>query len=180
MVDFSGRAPGEIFTSLDEAARDAALYIGEISFKTGYEYATSIVSLTVSLPKPIIVEIALPFCNITIKYPSYKYEEVTLYTYTTYVTDYDPWAVTVPTNIPENFDYRAIVHTHPMGSGRGITEFSPQDIAMATPKGKRDRIIYVYGPNGEMRKYNPFTQIDELLFNDLPVSEYKHWIELYY
>lgn len=68
----------------------------------------------------------------------------------------------------------ATVHTHPMGSGRGITRFSPKDIENADI---RQIPNYVYGPNGELRRYNPTTKTDILLFSDLPVSQKTPWLD---
>ena len=36
-------------------------------------------------------------------------------------------------------------------------------------------IIYVYGPNGEMRRFNPTTNEDITLYGDLPKSAKKLW-----
>lgn len=51
----------------------------------------------------------------------------------------------------------AAFHTHPMGSRVGITRFSDADKKWAD----HHKIpVYVHGPNGELRKYDPATGED--------------------
>ncbi len=46
MLDHGGNKPGDLFDSIDEAARDAALYMIELGiFDNTWEYATSIYSV---------------------------------------------------------------------------------------------------------------------------------------
>ena len=61
-----------------------------------------------------------------------------------------------------------------MGSGIGITQFSQADKDRAVFRGVPN---YVYGPNGELRRYNPATDEDILLFDDLPVSVKEPWLD---
>ena len=63
------------------------------------------------------------------------------------------------------------IHTHPMGSGRGITQFSSADKEWAN---YYKIPIYVYGPNGILRKYDPATGEDIRLYSDLPVLSLIH------
>ena len=45
MVDYGGNKPGDLFNTMDEAARDAAIYLGALSFENGWEYITVIYSV---------------------------------------------------------------------------------------------------------------------------------------
>ena len=63
------------------------------------------------------------------------------------------------------------MHTHPLGSGKGITEISPPDIVLAQ---YYNVIMFVYGPNGQLLKYNPVTE-DVDIFEGLPKAWIKHW-----
>lgn len=45
MSDPNGAKPGDLFDSMDDAARDAAEYLGALSWENGWEYGTSIYSV---------------------------------------------------------------------------------------------------------------------------------------
>ena len=93
-------------------------------------------------------------------------------------TSQNPYWVAPPA--PMFGETLAIVHTHSMGSGSGITKFSYDnggtdgDIPLADTL---MILMYVYGPNGEMRKYDPAIRKDDLLYSDLPCSPYMPWLE---
>ena len=99
--------------------------------------------------------------------------KVKKYTYKAIETDKDPWGVHIP-KAPWFKKSLAVVHTHPMGSGRGITRFSDDDKSVCRNKGL---ICYVHGPNGELRRYDPSTGEDILVFSNLPVSPKKPWVK---
>lgn len=93
----------------------------------------------------------------------------------------DPWGVSLE---QKALNFRvATLHTHPMGSGLGITKFS--DFYDENGKRRGDIInsisrgitSYVHGPNGELRRYDPATNEDILLFSDLPVSPNTPWLD---
>lgn len=61
-----------------------------------------------------------------------------------------------------------------MGSWAGITRFSDADKNWA----KSHNIpVYVHGPNGELRKYDPATGDDIIIFSDLPISPKTPWLD---
>lgn len=66
------------------------------------------------------------------------------------------------------------VHTHPTGSGIGTTALSIPDIEW---ENHHQIPIYVHGPNGKIRKYDPSTGKDIELDVVLPESPYKPWIK---
>ena len=72
-------------------------------------------------------------------------------------------------------------------SGSGITKFSNSyDSYTGTWYGDINYAntlkitLYVYGPNGEMRKYNSSNKQDILLYSDLPLSPKKPWLDYEY
>ena len=48
MADYSGQKPGDLFDTSDDAAIDAARYIAETTFTTGWEYGCAIYLLQVT------------------------------------------------------------------------------------------------------------------------------------
>ena len=48
-VDFGGNKPGDIFNTVDEAAIDAAKYLGELSWENTWEYSTAIYEVKVTV-----------------------------------------------------------------------------------------------------------------------------------
>ena len=185
MVDHLGNKPGDLFRSMDAAAKDAAIYLGQFSFANGWEYGTSIyikkskhytyyTTETYATPTPYGMRISSRRVanKGTINY----------YTYETVVTDSDSWGVIIkqPSNEPSRV---AALHTHPMGSGKGITQFSnfsgkKENGAISDYTWAKDNRIYFYvhGPNGEMRRYNPFSGEDILVYQDLPLSPNTPWL----
>jgi len=168
--DYSGNKPGDLFNSMDEAARDAAIYLGNLSFKNGWEYGTNIYAVKVPV---IAIKISwFSFLGLRIPYLNISIEIKKKNSYTEPVTQEDPWGVSYDQKMK---DFRvATLHTHPMGSGRGITRFSPTDKENAKERGAYN---YVLGPNGQVRKYDPWSGEDILLFKDLPPSINKPWLE---
>lgn len=173
-IDYNGNKPGDLFNTMDEAARDAAIYLGALSFKNGWEYITVIYSVNA-------IETSYKSVTRTYRFLWWSWTKTTTkaiqtrvkkYTYKAVKTNKDSDSVNIP-RAPLFRKRLATVHTHPMGSGIGITEFSDEDKETANRLGLVD---YVYGPNGEMRKYDPSTGEDILLFSDLPVSPNRPWL----
>ena len=183
LVDHLGNRPGDWFDSMDDAARDAAEYMGPDSFENCWEYAATIyaekrttkhitwsvfdiniLGVTISLPIPIITE-----------------QEKTQYTYVDIYTDHSEKSV-APRPFPPNSNPVAFVHTHPLGSNRGFTRFSDYiedgerkgDIPLAQKLGI---YMYVYGPNGVFLGYNPAQERPYIVGTDLPKSPKKPWLE---
>ena len=174
-VDYNGNKPGDFFDTVDEAARDAAIYLGKLSFDSGWEYSTSIYSVDLIKRTKHVVVTTYHFFFIKWSTTEITITEtyITKYTYKTIRTNQDPMSVTIP-NAPPSKKRVATIHTHPMGSGKGITRFSQVDKYNAE---KRGVISYVHGPNGQVRKYDPATNKDILIFNDLPISPKTPWLD---
>lgn len=182
-VDHGGNKPGDLFDTMDEAARDAAIYMGEDSFENGWEYITVIYSVTrYSLRfRRQVVNFSLGEYNFQFTMCIPIIIKSTFFTYRDVFTDKDPMSAKVP-SAPAFKKRLGVVHTHPMGSGRGITKFSDfyengkrkGDIQVAY---NLNVIMYVYGPNGQMRRFDPRLGIDVLLYDDLPVSKKKPWLK---
>jgi len=173
-ADYGGNKPEDLFDTMDEAAKDAAICLGDLSFENGWEYITVIYSV-------YTLEITFKAVKKTYWFLWWSWTEIKIvpiptivkkYTYKAVKTNKDPWSVSIP-QAPMFKKRLATVHTHPMGSGMGITRFSEGDINTANDMMLID---YVYGPNGEMRKYDPSTGEDILIFSDLPVSSKKPWL----
>ena len=170
-----GNKPGDLFDSVDDAARDAAIYLGALSWENEWEYATSIYKVTTIVsvkaytpPTPWYLLI------FGIRYRKrYTIEAKTQYTYKAVKTDKKNNSVVVP-NAPLFKTRVATLHTHPMGSWVGITRFSDADKTNAVKRGVPN---YVHGPNGELRKYDPATGDDILVFSDLPMSPKTPWLD---
>ena len=174
-VDRLGNKPGDLFDTVDAAAIDAAEYLGALTWKNTWEYATTIYAVD---------KILLTFKTETkthrFMFWTWTTTEVvvtatykTYYTYTAVKTDKKNNSVGTPN--PPLFRKRvAILHTHPMGSWAGITQFSEQDKICA----KFYRVpAYVHGPNGELRRYDPKTGEDILISSDLPKSPKQPWMD---
>ena len=180
LVDKNGNKPGDWFDSMDEAARDAAIYLGNLSFANGWEYGTNIYSFKIPTMKILGVGY-VNFCGVSIPYPKISIGIKNIYSYTKPTTQKDPWGVSYDEKM---INFRvATLHTHPMGSGLGITKFSNYYDENGNRKGdiinsiSRGITSYVHGPNGELRKYDPATNEDVLLFSDLPVSLNTPWLD---
>ena len=173
-ADPSGCKPGDYFQSVDEAARDAAIYIGWISFLLGWEYATSIYAVTVTTYRPYR-RVSYSYGSDGTVRTSVRIEYIatthTVYTYSSIWTDKNAVEV-VPPLAPHGYELEAFVHTHPLGSGQGITRISDGDKSLAKMYGIP---IYAYGPNGQLRAYDPESGEDILIYDDLPEALIKHW-----
>lgn len=93
-----------------------------------------------------------------------------LYSYTIEYTDQKSHSVAIQAHT----QMIGVVHTHPYGSNIGTTRFSPQDYNAAI---KLNLLIYVYGPDGKMRKFDPVSMEDIVIFDDLPHSMIRWWEE---
>ena len=173
MVDYSGNKPGDIFDTIDHAARDAAEYLGELSWAHTWEYAVAIYSIKTTVITYKTETRTHRFLWWTWTTTSTRRIRTTViqYTYTKEKTNKDPMSVGIP-SVPLFRQRVAVVHTHPMGSGVGITRFSDGDKKWAN---WNKTLIYVHGPNGELRKYDPKRKTDILLYNDLPTSPNQPW-----
>ena len=94
-----------------------------------------------------------------------KTKVVELYTYFDKITNKDGHSVTLRIN-PRSKDIVAIVHTHPFGRGDNTTWFSTEDEIQASTF---NIFVYAYGPDGDLRKLNPFTHKNILVPAELPL-----------
>ena len=175
LVDYTGQKPGDLFLTEAEAVRNAAIYIGSLSFINGWEYSTTIytVTKTYTVEETIVQHVRLdgrrPVRIVETRQVTFT---ITRYTYLYYHTDKDPYSVQIH-QAPEGGTRVSIVHTHPMGSNRGITQFSNIDRKNALYE--YNCPIYVYGPNGILLKFDPFSYTTTTVFEDLPISVKQPW-----
>ena len=174
-VDYGGNKPGDLFDTMDEAAIDAAEYLGELTWKNTWEYSTAIYTVNTTVKTDKIVTKTYRFLWWTWTRTSIKTigTRVTKYTYKAVITDKKNNSVRVP-NAPLFKKRVAALHTHPMGSWAGITRFSDADKRWAD---YHKIPLYVHGPNGHLRKYDPATREDILIYSDLPISPKKPWLD---
>ena len=163
MADHGGNKPGDLFNTIDGAARDAAEYMYELgTFKNSWEYGTSIYETTVKEKKYAWTQITI--CGFTFKY-RYSYEvSVKKYTYKKVKTNKDGVSVSIP-KAPWRKTAVATVHTHPYVYGAEYWQFSPQDRDIALV---RKVPSYVYTATGILRKYDSSDYSDIVVFDDLP------------
>ena len=174
-IDYTGNKPGDLFDTMDEAAIDAAEYLGALTWENTWEYSTAIytVSTTVNTYETVTVRCSLLWWSWTWRWTKTIRTKKTQYTYKAVRTDKKNNTVSVP-SAPLFKKRVAALHTHPMGSWAGITRFSDGDKDWAK---RNNTPLYVHGPNGELRKYDPVTGEDILIFSDLPVSPKTPWLD---
>ena len=177
LTDHGGKKPGDLFNSMDEAAKDAALYMGSKSFSNQWEYATSIYTKKVTVTRTawlLIPRYSLKFSfargfyigiDFSLEQRTYK-TRVTKYTYKKVRTDKQIDSV-VPPKAPWFKETVATVHTHPYSPVHKSFEFSIQDINVAY---ETDVVSYLYSPNGTLLKYIPGDDGIIIVFTDLPTD----------
>ena len=173
LIDPGGNKPGDLFDTMDEAAQNAAYYIGSLSFINGWEYGTNIYTVDVAVNVEVeVIEYVFGENTKITKSTVTVQRTVTKYTYSCEVTSRDPRSVTIPVP-PAEINRVAIFHTHPYGSNQGITQLSGKDIAIAQHRGIP---MYVYGPNGQMHVYYPQTNIT-VIWDLFPISTKQPWLQ---
>ena len=174
-IDFTGNKPGDLFNTIDEAAIDAAEYLGQLTWENTWEYSTAIysVSTTIKTYETAIKIHKFLWWSWTSKSKKTIKTKKIQYTYKTIITDKKNNSVDVP-SAPLFKKWVAAVHTHPMGSWLGITKFSIADKDWAD---YYHIPLYVHGPNGKLRKYDPMTGEDSLVCSDLPISPKTPWLD---
>lgn len=176
-VDFGGHKPGDLFDTMDEAARDFAQYINAKSIEENCEYASYIYTRAVIETRTITyinpdVYSDNPFSwlwnlifgrNYTISITTRVI--VIKYTYR------EPKRGSAVSSAPPTnpFGLHRIVgrlHTHAAYDPKYANDvFSPGDKSNAERQGVP---TYVATPLGTLRKYDPSTGIDIALFEDIP------------
>ena len=165
--DFDGEQPGDLFDTIDKAAIDAAKYLGPFTWDNMWEYATIIYRVRKTYTRLRRVKVTHKFLcwTWTTTKVVTKTKVVELYTYFDKITNKDGHSVTLRIN-PRSKDIVAIVHTHPFGRGDNTTWFSTEDEIQASTF---NIFVYAYGPDGDLRKLNPFTHKNILVPAELPL-----------
>ncbi|MBQ7387397.1 MAG: DUF4329 domain-containing protein [Clostridia bacterium] len=182
-VDYNGNKPGDLFDTMDEAARDFAQYINAKSIAENREYASYMYTRTVTK-------------TISITYINYNLDNnpflrlwnlisgrsiITTVTTKTKVTKYtyrEPKQGTVDSSSPPInwFGIHKVVgilHTHSAYDPAYANDiFSSNDKQIAERKGVP---IYVATPLGTLRKYDPENDTDVILFNNIPFDPNHPW-----
>ena len=175
MSDPNGAKPGDLFDSMDDAARDAAEYLGALSWENGWEYGTSIYSVktTVKTYKTVTKTHRFLWWSWTSTSTKTIKTTKTQYTYKSVKTSKKNNTTSVG-NAPLFKKRVAALHTHPMGSWAGITKSSSGDFDWVA----HYKIpLYVHGPNGELKRLDPGAEEDILVFSDLPISPKTPWLD---
>ena len=177
MADFDGNKPGDLFDTMDEAARDFAEYINRTSIEDNREYASYIYTKTTWETKKVTYYNPNAFRkNIFAQFFNYIFggKPTKLITIRVKVTKYAYVSPSRGTNdssiIPINwFGLRhqvALLHTHAAyDSGYQNDIFSQTDKDLAA---RRDMPIYVATPIGTLRRYDPSNGTDIVIFEDIP------------
>ena len=172
MVDYGGNKPGDLFDTMDEAARDFAEYINEKSISVDCEYGSFIYKKTVWETQTITYYNPNIFGNnflsnlwnyifrggltktITkrVKVTKYSYVEPKKGT---------AHSVSIPINWFGARNKVAEIHTHGAYSpGYSNDNFSSADL--------NNWINYLVTPLGTVRKYNPADGSDIIIYFDVP------------
>ena len=163
-TDPSGNAPGDLFKTMDAAARDFVNFYGSISQNLNIELGSFIYKIT----KYELVKYKV-FGPIY----SYKITSITYYTYKDlFIGDKD--SVKFESNQTlyqkKTTPNVALVHTHAAyDKNYDNNNFSPmdKDLSIST----FNIPIYVGTPNGTLRKYNPHTGDDYIISWDMPYDK---------
>lgn len=181
-IDYGGAKPGDLFDTPDDAAEDFGRYINEKSIAEGREYSSYVYSVRVSETRTITIINPNTFGkNIfsNIWNCLFNNSVTKTITVTITVTKYSyskPMAGTIdnvifPVILHHANVFRkkvALLHTHGNYVEKyraGNDNFSDTDKWAAKIFGVP---YYVATPVGTLRKYDPRTDTDVLLFSDLP------------
>lgn len=161
-ADYDGHKPGDLFNSIDEAARDMANYINTKSISENREYAGVIYSVKITVTKVSYSTHRFLWW----KWQTKVYTKITKIQYTYKEPKKGSAAGATVPNAPLFKKKKAVFHTHAAYDPAYKNDiFSPEDKSVA------DRLkipMYVATPLGTLRKYDPSTGDDIELFNDIP------------
>jgi len=177
MKDYTGNKPGDIFSSIEEAARDFALCYNGLSISDNVEYGTVIYSLRVLETRYRYEEVTRSFINYSAirgfyldskteyEWTSYQIS-VIKYSYIT-VEKGDSSGVSIP-DAPRNKKRVATAHTH-----AAYDPYYANDSFSGRPGDKentdnRGVPSFVATPLGTLRRYNPSDGSDIELYTDIP------------
>ena len=177
MVDYGGNKPGDLFDTMDEAARDFAEYINAKSIEDNCEYASYIYTKTVTETRTTTYINPNIFGNNPLSwlwnvlFGGGLTKTVTTKVKVTKYTYREPKRGTVDSSSPPInwFGIHTVVgrlHTHAAYDPAYANDvFSSADKRNAERQGVP---TYVATPLGTLRKYDPFNGTDIVLFNDIP------------
>ena len=172
-ADQSGSKPGDLFNTMDEAAKDMAICFNAQSIEEDLEYASFIYSVTAKEIRYgwLTEEYFLNFSSskgffVDCRPVHYRYSYMVRVTKYSYVTPNkgNAHSVTIPINWFGTKKKTADIHTHGAYSpeiGGGNDVYSPADLETTI-------ISYLITPLGTVRKYDPSDGSDIELFNDVP------------
>lgn len=165
-IDNDGRKPGDLFDTMDEAARDFAIYINAKSISDNREYAAAIYSVKTTVKTYETSTKVHRFLWRTWTSTSIKTIKTTKIQYTyKEPTKGSKAGASVP-SAPLFKKRTAIMHTHAAYDPNYLN-----DMFSSADKSAADKLripIYVATPLGTLRKYDPATGYDIELFNDIP------------
>ena len=168
MVDYDGDKPGQLFNTMDEAAIDAAKYIGPSSWENLWEYATVIYEVKQTYIRTVFVEKKHTFLWFSWTVTEQQSEMITKtqYSYTKKTTDKNVGFVH-PQRVLFNKRAVAVVHTHCIGRRDNMTDFSKYDIDASN---NNKLICYLYRFDGVLFKYYPSSGKTSVISKNLPIS----------
>ena len=176
-ADYNGREPGDLFDTMDEAARDFAEYINPKSIEDNREYASYIYTRTVIETKTVTYVNPNAFGDSplswlwSILFGASPTKTVTIRVRVTKYTYVEPKRGTNDSSSPPInwFGLHNVVarlHTHAAYDPKYDNDvFSPADKRNARNQGVP---TYVATPLGTLRKYNPANGTDIIIYDDIP------------
>ncbi len=159
-IDPTGHNPGELFNTMDLAARDAAFYMNKKSISENREYGTSIYEVR-KTTKKISGYKTHRFLWWTWKTPVYKVVTTKIgYSYSTPVRGTAHNVFISPASLQV-----AQLHTHGAYESDYVgDDFSPKDISST----KRLKATYLATPKGTLRKYTQPNGPNKIIYYDIP------------
>jgi hypothetical protein len=163
-ADSDGYKPGDLFETMDEAARDAAFYINEQSIAENAEYGAHIYAIEETYKEKCYFQFSIFGFDVAIPY----YKKVTN-VYYTYDEPVKGTSSSVELGPPDNsMEVVALFHTHAAYSANtnhSNDDFSTLDIQVTN----YNRIpSYLATPNGTLRLYDPISKTNIVVYSDIP------------
>ncbi len=178
MVDYGGNKPGDLFDTMDEAAKDFAMIYAQLGYENRVEYASFIYSKKVTETRYRIVPTGRFFINFSWRrgfFLDFKFTGFKTVSYKVRVTKYSyvepnkgsESGVSLPSNRFGTKKKVAEIHNHTWIPGHYNDWFSPGDL--------NEWINYVSTPSGTLGKYDPNNVSSErdgaiAIFWDTPVD----------
>ena len=165
-TDIFGEKPGDLFDTIDDAARDFAFYINGQSILDNREYATAIyaVEITVKTYETVTNHHRFLWWEWTTESKQVVRTQKTQYTYAETIMGSND-GIGIP-SAPRKKTRLAIAHTHGAYDPDYFNDiFSAEDISVS------DKLMipsYLATPIGTLRKYDPTTGEDSILYIDIP------------